>query len=468
MKRALTLLLLTACSGGTAGFSPNTANAGGVLPLALSDARASKIQHFVILVQENRTYDNLFATFPGGDGAKTGVTHAGKAIALKETNLSDYGYPHDHRDFLTEYDRGKMDGFDLVGSGGAGQFKAPPQTGAYQYVFPNQIAPYWAMAKQYVLADHMFQTQSSGSYTAHLDLIAGGTEFSPGHSIIDFPTGSPWGCDAPSSSVTSLITLAHWVPGTARNYQPGKGPAPCVDFPTIRDSLDAAHVTWKYYVPAIGADASGALFNAFDSVRAVRYGPEWTTNVSSPEKNIFTDISNGTLPSVSWVIPDFLNSDHAVDPPNPVPAGYTFPIDYGPAWVASVVNAIGKSKYWNNTAIVVTWDDWGGYYDHVAPPQIDYQGTGFRVPLLVISPYVPKGKISHTTYEFGSILKCVEQTFKLAPLNQWDRDPNSICAGPGNVFNFARPARTFVPISTKFTKQFFTRQPPSNEPVDTE
>jgi phospholipase C len=449
----------------------------GTLPAVLAPA-SSKIQHFVILIQENRSFDNFFATFPGADGTTTG-TMSGKTVKLTEGNLPGLDPWHDHGAFLIEYDHAKMDGFGNVGFD-AGR-SGPAGTYTYQYVNPAQIAPYWTMAKQYVLADHMFATQSSGSFTGHQDLITAGTQIRPGVSIVDFPNGIPWGCDASAGTTTSLIVKSGWVPGTDGNYAQykNKGPFPCFTYPTLRDLLDAKHISWKYYVPPrsgknAGDLASWDMYNAFDAIAAVRCatyeaskdlcsgnGAEWGTNVVWPEKKIFTDIQSGTLPDVSWVIPDYYNSDHPQDPPNP-------PLDYGPSWVASVVNAIGESKYWDSTAIVVIWDDWGGWYDHVAPPQLDYQGLGFRVPMLVISPYVPAGYVSHVQYEFGSILKCIEQTWHLPHLSLWDTRPNSICNGPGNVFDFARAPRKFVPIPAPHSKSFFLHQAESGLPVDTQ
>ena len=128
----------------------------------------------------------------------------------------------------------------------------------------------------------------------------------------------------------------------------------------------------------IGTDF-GDLWSAFDAIKQVRYGSEWQTNVSSTQ-NVLGDISGGKLASVVWVCPDFANSDHPGSKP-----------DTGPSWIAQVVNAIGDSQYWNTSAIVVVWDDWGGLYDHVPPPQLDYQGLGMRVPMLIVSPYAKKG-----------------------------------------------------------------------------
>ena len=191
--------------------------------------------------------------------------------------------------------------------------------------------------------------------------------------MIDTPTQEPWGCDGTTNSQTDLIT-------TSLKWEGDAGPAPCTkDFPdgsssyaTLRDLLDAANVSWKYYTPCFSKSdgctvdpkcpsCAGDLLNAFDVIWAVRNGPEWGTNVSMPETNIFNDISNGSLPAVSWVIPEDQNSDHIGDGD----------ASGGPAWVASVVNAVGKSSYWNSTAIVIVWDDWGGLYDNAAPALLD-------------------------------------------------------------------------------------------------
>src|SRR5262249_44346690 len=159
--------------------------------------------------------------------------------------------------------------------------------------------------------------------------------------------------------------------------------------PTVRDRLDKNGVTWRYYVPPMCCKVYGKLLSAFDVIKAVRNGPEWNDgHISSPQTNIFTDISDGKLSNVSWVIPDENDSDH--------PGTSS---DAGPSWVASVVNAIGESSYWKSSAIVIVWDDWGGLYDNIAPPQLGYGGLGFRVPAIVVSPYARPGYISTTQYE---------------------------------------------------------------------
>jgi phospholipase C len=451
---------LASC-GGYGGINGGAAMAGQ--PHARSTGGTSNlIQHVVIIVQENRTFNDFFATFPGADGTTEGKM-GGKTIALKAVHLAekcDFG--HSRQGFLKDYDGGKMDGFNLEG----GSKNCPGQAGTkpYQYVNPGEIAPYWDMAEQYVLADQMFQTQGSGSFTGHQDLIRGGTTFDKPltESFVDFPSAYPWGCDAPANTKTTYLL---WT-GSGIQGRYDKGPFPCTDqFPkgssyqTLRELLDRDSVSWKYYTPEIAG--SGGLWNAFDMIAPVRNGSEWHTNISTPETNIFKDITNGKLADVSWVIPDAENSDH------PGAAAK----DTGPSWVASVINALGESSYWPSTAIVVVWDDWGGFYDPAPPPFFDHWGgLGFRVPAIIVSPYareaVPSkpGYISHTQYEFGSILRFVEDNWNLGQLGTTDGRAKSIV----DSFDFTQPPRTFQKIPSSYNREYFLRQPPSGRPVDTE
>ena len=165
----------------------------------------------------------------------------------------------------------------------------------------------------------MFQTQGSGSFTGHQDLIRGSTTIDQNQttSLVDFPNNIPWGCDAPPATVTSLLVKT----GSGLKREPGQGPFPCTNkFPasgayyeTLRDLLDAKSVSWKYYVPALSGHNSTKLWNAFDVIAPVRYGSEWKSNVDSPNTNFFKDVTNGKLPSMSWVIPLGPNSDHPAD-----------------------------------------------------------------------------------------------------------------------------------------------------------
>jgi phospholipase C len=441
-------IFLSSCAG-------STGSVGGMSPLpsvsrTQSGSIGNYIKHVVIVVQENHSFDNLFATFPGADGATKGMMSNGKTIKLKEGKLySPKLFENSHAAFVVDYDGGKMDGWNLVYVGSVSCPKC-----AYEYVNPKQIQPYWTMAQQYGLADHMFPTETSGSFTGHQDLIRGDTAITSQERLFDFPSHGPWGCDAPPGTTTPLLT--------AQNKYIQNGPFPCTnEFPsspgyeTLRDLMDAKSISWKYYTPDLfKGGLPGAYWDAFDVIYPVRNGPEWTANISSPEKNIFGDIKKGNLSAVSWVIPDGVNSDHA---------GFGSS-DKGPSWVAQVVNAIGNSQYWSSTAIVIVWDDWGGWYDHEPPPQLDFAGLGFRVPMIVVSPYAKPGYISHTQYEFGSVVRFVEDVFDLGRLGTTDTRANSM----NDMFDYGRQARRFKPIAAKYSKSFFEHQPPSNTPVDVE
>jgi phospholipase C len=439
---ALLPVVLYGCGGGGGSDSPPTS------PF-LPPPPAKKGKHFthiVILIQENRTFDNLFATYPGADGATVGKTHNG-TLRLRKADLESIvspnnGYPFWLRACNRRGSACRMNGFDTIPIGSV------PGTYVYQYVNPAQIRPYWNLAGRYVLADHVFQTEGSGSFTAHQDLIRGGTGINGSQSLIDFPDGRPWGCDAPSGTVTSLIT-------TANQYLHYQGPFPCLSYRTLRDLLDPNGISWRYYAPTVGDSFGGDLWNAFDAIAAVRNGPEWQTNQVSPETKIFTDIDRNTLPAVSWVIPDYPNSDH--------PGNGS---DTGPSWVTQVVNAIGESSAWNTTAILVVLDDWGGWYDHVAPPgPFRSGGLGFRVPLLAISPYAKTGYVSHGVYQLGSIVRFVEDNWRLGRLGTTDETSADFV---DDFFDFTQAPRKFVPLHSEYSKSHFIHETPSNHPVDDE
>ena len=472
-----TILACGGVSPGTMPAFPSGTHAG----IRAATTSSTKIKHVIIVIQENRSFDNLFATFPGADGTTTGKAEAMPAsiatscpvpiteattIPLTEVDLqgngfpSSYGYPpnqdlnHIYSGFQLDRDKGKMDGFDLEGGGARGS-GTPACTYPYQYVNPKAIAPYWDMAQQYVLADHTFQTQGSGSFTAHQDLIAGGTQLSNTEALIDTPSYFPWGCDGnPAKLVTAVIKRT-----TGKVYQFG-GPFPCLTYSTMRDLLDAKSVSWKFYAVRVypytkcpKCEGAG-IWSAFDAIKAVRYSSEWKNNVTRSSTDIFADISNNKLPAVAWITPSGPNSDH--------PAEQS---DKGPSWVASIVNAVGKSSYWDSTAVVILWDDWGGFYDHVRPPAAPgwQGGPGFRIPMLIVSPYV-KPHVEHTVYEFGSILRFVEDNWSLGTLGKNDAHSASI----GNAFDFNMPPRTFKVIPVKYSREFFLHQPFSDDPLDTE
>ena len=384
------------------------------------------LQHIVVIVQENRSFDNLFAGFPGADTASSGPTSSGRRVALRATPLvTDYDIGHTHSTYLAEFDGGRMDGFDRAGY--APKRAVPPPDYAYAHVERSDIEPYWSMARQYVLADRMFESNTGPSYPAHQYLIAGQSAMADANP--DVPVHAPpsqrsgWGCDDPPGTLVAAL-------GPDGRQRPGF--FPCVGYRTIVDLLDSRGVTWAYYAPRIENPDGGYVWSAFDAIRTVRFGPEWATHVLSPQRQIFEDIRKGRLRAVSWVVPNHLASDHARSNDGS-----------GPRWVASIVNAIGGSSYWKNTAIFITWDDWGGWYDHVRPPSVDAMGLGFRVPLLVVSPYARRGYVSHVTHEFGSTLKFVEERFGLGSLGQRDAISDDL----GDCFDFNQSVRAFVPIS---------------------
>ncbi len=476
------------------GCAAATSSLPGTHLAPLGSSTSSPIRHVVLIVQENRSFDNLFAKFPGANGAtrgeakeKSGTGYVDKWVTLKPHSLLlKYDLQHCHAAFETDYDGGKMDGFYDEGKGACvpGETPKPAATAPYEYVKESEIKPYWDIAKRWVLADAMFQTQGSGSFTAHQDLIRGGTCYtsaaacninepsSNADSLIDDPSDFPWGCDAPGGH-TPYINIY------GQEFK--QGPFPCSNdfgdygsngYKTLRDLLDGAGLSWKYYTPCFSSydqkncnpsyscpdyTCAGGTLDAFDSIYPVRYGSEWGTNVTWPNTNVFSDISAAELPAVSWVIPEDCESDH----PDETQGNGNKVCDVGPDWVASIVNAIGQSSYWKSSAIIVVWDDWGGFYDHAAPPfQDDFGGLGFRVPMLVISPYAIKGKtakggyVEHTQYEFGSIVAYIENNWSLGNLGTTDARATPIT----NIFNYDQSPRPFTAIPSQHSARYFIDQ----------
>ena len=399
------------------------------------------IKHVVIMLQENRSFDNIFAGFPGADTTLTGACKpapwckTGTApltpVSLETTDRLGLGtdIDHSHHGFEVECDFDsaagacRNDGFDKIrfGESGTGELaKLYP----YAYVERSESKPYWDIAGRYALADHMFFTETASSFIAHQIILSGTVALNSKESLTDEPNRQPWGCDAPAFTTTPIL------------HSDGKeslnGPFPCfTQWGTMADLLDAADVSWKYYVDDFqgkNSDFSGGVWDGYDAIKKVRYGADWK-NVSMPNTTVFSDLKNGTLPSVSWLIPTLADSDHPASGCN-----------HGPQWVTTVIDTIGKSKYWNDTAIILLWDDWGGWYDNVPPAQTNYTSLGFRVPMILISPYARPKYISSTPYQFGSILKYVEQNFGLGSLHTTDESSTSI----GDMFDYTQKPTPFV------------------------
>ncbi len=439
-----TLLAIAAgCSGSdSAAIGPIAQRPPASSPVIVDAGAASKIKHVIIIVQENRSFDNLFAGYPGADAPTFGYTHDGTKVNLTPITFKGMGLSHGFNTSMTDWDNGKMDGFD----------QSSPSAPLYPYSYLKRtvVQPYWTMAGSYVLADHYFPTQFGGSFSGHLNLIAGTDKLSPTLAVTDYATNTPWGCDAPSGTRSFVVT--------SERKENNHGPFPCfTQWKTLADTLDKKGITWKYYAPQtvgcpVRCDNGGLEWSAFDAISAVRNGPDWQRNIIYPQTTVLDDAKNGNLAAVSWVIPDHRNSDHPDSKSNT-----------GPSWVASVVNAIGQSQYWNSSAIVIVWDDWGGWYDDAAPPQLDFLGLGIRVGCLIISPYA-KNAVVHTQYESGSILKFVEHTFGVPSLGYSDARAASIA----DSFNFDRKPRAFTPIPSAYKASYFLHQRPSFEPPDSQ
>jgi len=441
------------------GCSSSVFNSAVVLP------PLGRIQHVVVIFQENRTPDNLFhdptLIANGADIASSGLDSSGDTITLQPTPLGiDYDLSHANSAFVAMYDGGKMDGANNVTITCFSQTPpCPPPNPQYYYVDNSsatnyEIQPYFDMAEQYTFGDRMFQTNEGPSFPAHQFIISGTSAPTATSNLFvsENPVGGAGCAAAPGSTVTLIDPFGNEA-SNAPIY-------PCFEHATLMDELDAAGLSWRYYAPS-----AGSIWTAPNAIQHL-CGPnapppnatscessDWLNNViiytTQNPAPILTDISNNQLAAVSWVIPAVQNSDHAGETDR----------TGGPSWVASIVNAVGNSAYWSNTAIIVTWDDWGGWFDHVAPSQVINNGTnwgsgylyGFRVPLIVISPYAKAAYISHVTHDFGSILNFIEQNFRLSSLGYADAHADAL----SDCFNWGQTPLTFTTISADHDAAYF-------------
>jgi phospholipase C len=420
---------------------------------------ANPIQHIVVIFQENRTPDNLFQDpvliSRGADIAGSGINSDGKTVPLSGISLeTDYDLDHSHSAFAAMCDlqstgQCKMDGADLIhATCVAGATHCPPVTPQFKYVNPSEVQPYFQLAEQYTFGDRMFQTNQGPSFPAHQFLISGTS--APTATSDLFASSNPSrstglaGCLAPASEFVLLID-----PSGEESSQM----YPCFEHPTLTDLLDAKGISWRYYTPS-----AGTIWTGPDAIRhicqpqkvdgqLVCTGDAWA-NVVIPQKKILTDIANNQLAQVTWVIPSGAESDHAEQTDGS-----------GPSWVASIVNAIGNSPYWAHTAIFITWDDWGGWFDHVPPPQVLVNCAqwgcgyvyGFRVPLIVVSPYAKAGYISHRDHDFGSLLKFTEEVYDLPSLGYADAPADDF----SDCFDFRQAAIPFQTIAAPLSADHF-------------
>jgi phospholipase C len=413
-----------------------------------------KINHVVIIFQENRTPDNLFhdpvLISRGADIASSGMNSQNQTIPLTPVSLvTEYDLSHSHKAFLSE-----LNGADQVNVNcPPGNPNCAPPNPQFQYVQASDVQPYFTLAETYTFGDRMFQTNQGPSFPAHQYIVSGTSAVSE-KSVFDVaenPTNTDsglTGCIAPNNTTVKIIDTTD--PNTASNET--QTIYPCVDHPTLTDLLDAKSIDWKYYTPVVGSIWVGP--NAIEHMCGPDapppngtncVAPEWTNHVVIGKTNVLDDINAGKLAPVSWVIPTSRASDHASGNDGT-----------GPSWVASVVNAIGNSKYWRDTAIIITWDDWGGWYDHVPPPSIhnSYE-YGLRVPLIVVSPYAKAAHISHVNHDFGSVLKFIETTFHLPEIDPAVGYADSRADDLSDCFDFNQTPLKFTTIPAKFGAQYF-------------
>jgi phospholipase C len=391
---------------------------GGIAALVLIGAtKASpprgiqKIKHVIVIMQENRSFDEYFGRYPGADGIPAGVCvrdpRPGHSCIKPFHDPSDVNVdaPHSNRASVGDVNEGKMDGFvgqfvaecrDRVTSGCAPE-------GVMGYKTEADIPNYWAYARRFVLQDHMFEPAVANSLPSHLYVVSG------------------WSarCDEPEDPSTCVSDIQQ------RRIEPRPGPQ--VGWTDLTYLLHKNKVSWRYYV-GVGEQPGCHAANGRCEQGPKKAGrwnplPEFVTvhdnaqlaNIRSAEE-FFTDAHRGALPAVSWIVPNDRYSDH---PPARVSDGQF--------WVTKLVNAVMRSPHWKSSAIFVAWDDWGGFYDHVVPPVVDGNGYGLRVPGLVISPYAKRGYIDHQTLSFDAYLKFIEDRFlrsqRLDPKTDGRPDP---------------------------------------------
>jgi phospholipase C len=447
-------LLLSACGGA------GRLTAVPALPGLSQLARSAKIQHVVIIVQENRSFNNLFYGYPGAKTTTYGYNTKNQKIPLKPVTLATTWDPqHDANGFFAACNgTGKipgtdcrMNGFDLEN---CGNLPCPIKNAPYAYVPRDEVAPYLDMAKQYVLADQMYASDfDESSFISHQYIIAGTNP----DSTIDYPD-QQWGCSGNKNTDGIDVLQADRVfKNTDKVY-------PCWNPPTLGDELDTAGLAWAYYAvsvsPSGDAQSDGkssrgrGIWSAYQAIKHIYEGTDWGEDVISPPSRFLNYVSGGKLGAVTWITPTYQNSDHGG-------SGYKT----GPSWVAAVVNAVGESQYWNSTAVFIFWDDPGGWYDSEPPAYANNDGLGMRLPLLIISPYAKKNHVSHVHYEHGSILRFVEDEFGLPRLSASDKRANSPAQ---DCFDFSQSPRKFVPIQSPYDAEYFKRQRQDLRPPDTD
>ena len=442
-RRALTALVVTLAALATSAASASAASSG-----------IHKIRHVIVIMQENRSFDNYFGTYPGATGIPGLAGNKGKVPCVPDplrkrcvkpyhdSKYVDDGGPHEQHAYTTDYNRGKMDGFIKARESCTNAIDprdciANLSLDMMGYHDQREIPNYWAYARNFVLQDRMFEPNASWSLPAHLFLVS---EWSALCSVPD----DPFSCH---SNIEA--------PGFPQDIGPAPHTPPNFAWTDLTYLLYHHKVSWGYYIkkgPEPDCE-TGEMFCHFKDQDKRTPGiwnplPSFTTvrkdrqlgNIRDTGQ-FYKDLRGGQLPAVSWVIPSGVVSEHP-----------TSSIRTGQAYVTSLINAIGRSKAWKSTAILLTWDDWGGFYDQVRPPTVDLNGYGFRVPGLLISPYARRRMIDHQQLSFDAFAKFIEDDFlggqRLNPKTDGRPDPRptvrETTPGLGDLrreFNFAQKPR---------------------------
>jgi phospholipase C len=462
---------------------------------AFAHAQISNFSHIVVIIQENRGPDNLFyylCSTPYGSSKSCSTSPTDTQYDILTSNWLDktaskgvtqpisveldntYDVSHSHDGFTTTCDVNTSTG--ICRMDGAAETSCTGCTGVaqphYRYVDNSTgiLNPYLTLATSYGWANYMFETQQGPTFPAHQFLFGGTSAPSAADdAIATFADSNMYpaannpiaGCIAPSDIHVDLIEAGQ---KTGQTY-------PCFDHTTIADLMENVNVSWHYYNP--GLDSIVTAPNAIDHIcepsepsGGTCTGTEFTDNVITPPKKVLTDISGCNLAGMVWVTPSGENSDHASSNDGG-----------GPAWVASIVNSIGNNpkcksgeNYWDDTAIIITWDDWGGWYDH-EPPTIlagnegDFQ-YGFRVPFMVVSAYTPVGYIDNTRMDWGTVLRFIEQNWGIEMGTLGFADARST-TDMTEFFNLEQAPRSFVTIPADRDASFFINDDrPMTEPDD--
>jgi phospholipase C len=374
------------------------------------------IKHVIFVIKENRTTDHLFGRFPGVDGETQGLDGDRMRPLTEPPDRLVQDIPHCYECALDSYNGGRMDNFART---------EPGDRYAYTQMQGRQDLPnYWRWAEEYAISDNFFASAQGPSFPNHLFTIAaqsGGTHFNPNQeqsrvTLFTQATGlaKSWGCDTLEETYVEVFDSE----GNVEQVPP------CFDFRTEADLLDERGIPWSYY--AAWNDQRGYTFSAFSAIRRVRMNPEvWERHIF-PVDNFVTDVEDGRLAPVTWITPRYELSEHP-----------EWSFCHGENWTTEIVDAVMESEFWKDTAIFITWDDYGGFYDHVPPPQVDGFGFGFRVPLLTISPYAKPGYVDSQLGEFSSVLRFIEDNWGLSQLTHRDRDAFNL----SYVFDFTQRPR---------------------------